>query len=260
MRQRAEMILELLSEKDYISVDELSERLTVSEVTIRKDLTALEKAGLLRRTHGGAIPVTPQVVEEVATEQNYDDSAMVRRAEKRAIATVAADYVQNGQTVAFTGGSTATEVARNLRQNNLTIITNAINIALELSHRDDMTIFVPGGFLRGGMYSLVSVSAVDRIRNFNIDVMFVGINGIHAERGLTELLNDQAVIHSALIEQSRTCIVVADHSKLGKTYKAHMADLDEVDLLITDSLADADQIATFRERGLQVVLASLPEK
>lgn len=253
--QRSEIILEMLAERDHISVQELVQVLSVSAVTIRKDLAALEGRGLLRRTHGGAIPITPINTSYPVISQSFNENEMRYRDEKQAIAAAAAALVADGQTVAFTGGTTATAVARALTQTNLTIVTNAINIALDLSHKPGTTIFVPGGFLRGGMYSLVSVSALDRIRNFTIDTMFIGVNGLHPERGLTELLKDQAVIHRGMIDQTKKRIVVADHSKLGMVYKAHMCDIDEMHLLVTDSAANPDQVAALREKGLAVLLA-----
>lgn len=254
--RRANVIFDLLARRDYISVGELVELLGVSAVTIRKDLAALEQRGLLRRTHGGAIPVAQAAPKSNYISQSFEENQNKQREEKIAIGLAAAALVKDGDVLAFTGGTTATQVARSLGQKtHLTVITNAINIALDLSHLPGLTIFVPGGFLRGDMYSLVSVSALERIRNFTIDRMFIGVNGIHPEHGLTELMNDQAVIHRALIEQSKQRIVVADHTKLGQIYRAYMGAVDEMQALVTDTRADAAQVALLRARGLEVILA-----
>lgn len=254
--RRANYILEQLSERDHITVGALSAALAVSPVTIRKDLKELEANGLLRRTHGGAIPVGGRTPNLMSASQTFAESAKHQQAAKRAIARVAATFVQPRDTLAFTGGTTATEVARQLQVvPNLTVITNAINIALEVSGYPAVTVFVPGGFLRGGMYSLVSVSALDRIRNFNIDTMFVGLNGIHPDHGLTELLNDQAIIHKTLMERSRRLIAVADHTKLGQVYRAFMCPVAALAALVTDDAANPHFVAQVRERGVEVHLA-----
>lgn len=255
--RRANTIFETLAHKDYVSVDELVEMLGVSAVTIRKDLAALEERGLLRRTHGGAIPVAQVSTDPVYVTQSFTENETRRRDEKIAIGLAAAALVEEGDVLAFTGGTTATHAARSLvHKPNLTIVTNALNIALEFSHAPNVTIFVPGGFLRGGMYSLVSVSAIERIRNFTIDRIFIGVNGLHLEHGLTELLNDQAVIHRALIEQSKQRVVVADHTKLGQIHRAFMCGVEEIDCLITDPQADAIQVALLRSKGVEVILAA----
>lgn len=253
--RRANTILEILSDRDHVSTTELVDTLGVSAVTIRKDLDILMQQGLLRRTHGGAVPATPLHPGYTSTEQSFDNSQQIYYSQKIAIARAAAAQVQDGDIIAFTGGTTATFTARYLTGfTNLTVITNALNIALELSDRPGITIFVPGGFLRGGMYSLVSVTALDCIRNFTIDKMFIGVNGIHPDRGLTELLNDQALVHRTLIDQSRKSIVVTDSSKIGRIYRAFICDVSEVDLLITDSAASTDWVRQLEQRRLSVSL------
>jgi DeoR family transcriptional regulator of aga operon len=254
---RANQILELLSEKDYVSVIDLADQLDVSAVTVRKDLADLEGRGLLRRTHGGAIPLVVTPPEVIQLSQNFADNEQIYRAAKIAIAREAATFVDEGATIAFTGGTTVTHVARQLCYTpRLTVITNAVNIVLEMSGFPDVTIFVPGGFLRGGMYSLVSISALDRIRNFNIDTMFIGLNGFHPEHGLTELLNDQAIVHKTLMENSKKLIAVADHTKLGRVFKAHMCPTSDIDVFITNDLAPPEIIDQIRAGGVDVRLVA----
>ncbi len=259
--RRANSILEMLSDRDHVSTTELVDTLGVSAVTIRKDLDALEAQGLLQRIHGGAIPIAPMHSGYTPMSQSYNESEKINRQQKLAIARAAAARVSDGDVLAFTGGTTATFTARSISNaTNITVITNAVNIALEMSHQSGVTIFVPGGFLRGGMYSLVSVTALDRIRNFTIDKMFVGVNGIHPERGLTELLNDQALVHRTLMEQSRQVIAIADSSKLGRIYRAFLCDVTDVDLLITDAGADPDWVRSLEQNNLHVQLVSVPEE
>lgn len=253
---RANRIIDLLLQKEYVSVTELTEQFQVSAATIRKDLSRLEASGLLRRTHGGAMSVEPLLYEPFRRTQSFRENEEKWVEEKRNIALVAARLIEPGEVVAFTGGTTATQVARCIRNGmEITVVTNAINIAMELSNRDHLTIFVPGGYLRGGMFSLTGPNGIASVKAMQIDRMFIGVNGIDADAGLTTLVPEQASIHRAMIRQTACKIVVADHTKIGQVYSAPVCPVDDVDMLITDSHATPQQIDSLRQRGLTIITA-----
>src|ERR687892_176608 len=207
--RRAQLILQQLLRAEKISVASLAKRLKVSPSTIRRDLAELEQRGLLRRSHGGAEPVQPLLYEPFRHISYYHEQERQRSAEKRRIGLVAAELVSDGETLAIGAGTTATQVARSIcLHKGLTVLTNAINVAMELSHRDDLKVIVTGGFLSGDWFALVGPGAIQSVGEIFVDKVFVGVDGIHHEHGLTTNYPDQATIHRALMRQARRKIVV----------------------------------------------------
>jgi DeoR family transcriptional regulator of aga operon len=246
-------ILRKLRQAGSVSVDTLSQEFGVSLTTIRRDLQELEEKGLLRRTHGGAVPIEPLFYEPFRHDRSFQDQVGKFADEKRRIAMAAAEFVSAGDTVAVTAGTTTTEVIRNLpRLDGITVITNTVNVAMELSARKDVDVFVTGGHLRGDWFSLVGPVATASVKGVFIDVLFVGVNGIDAHRGLTCLNPDEADINRTLVQQAKRKIAVTDHSKLGVVTRWMICPVDRIDMLITDTGASDEMIAPFVERGLKV--------
>ena len=251
--RRAQMILQELLRAGGVSVGALARRLKVSPATIRRDLAELEGRGLLRRTHGGALPIQPLLYEPFRHISYYHEQERQRGAEKRRIGLVAAELVTDGETLAIGAGTTATQVARSIcLHKGLTVLTNAVNVAMELSHRDDLKVIVTGGFLSGDWFALVGPAAIQSVGELFVDKVFVGVDGIHAEHGLTTNYPEQATIHRAMMRQARRKIVVADHRKLGATGAALICPVAEVDVLITDRGATDEAVAPFVARDIEV--------
>jgi DeoR family transcriptional regulator of aga operon len=251
--ERSQKILQELLRTGEVFVDELARRLKVSPTTIRRDLTELERQGLLRRTHGGAVPVEPMLYEPFRHVSSFQEQERQFAAEKRRIGLAAATLIADGEVVAIGAGTTTTQVARSIRhRRGITVITNAINIAMELSHLDNLKVFVTGGLLSEDWFALVGPMAIDNTSQIFVDKAFVGVDGIHAERGLTSNYPDQAMIHRALLRQARKKIVVADRRKLGVIGTALIAPIAEVDMLITDKGASEEALAPFIARGLTI--------
>jgi DeoR family transcriptional regulator of aga operon len=252
-KRRAQVILQELLRAGKVSVGPLAGRLKVSTATIRRDLSELEGRGLLRRSHGGAVPIQPPLYEPFRHISNYHEQESRRSAEKRRIGLVAAELVADGELLAIGAGTTATQVARSISlHRGLTVLTNAINVAMELSHRADLKVIVTGGFLSGDWFALVGPGAIQSVGEIFVDKVFIGVDGIHVERGLTTNYPDQATIHRAMMCQARRKIVVADHRKLGATASALICPIDSVDVLITDRGASDVSIAPFLARGIEV--------
>lgn len=251
--RRAQLILQELLRVGKVSVGPLARRLKVSAATIRRDLGELEQRGLLRRSHGGAVPAQPLLYEPYPHISYYHEQERQRAAEKRRIGLVAAELVTDGEIIAIGAGTTATQVARSVcLHKGLTVLTNAVNVAVELSHRDDVKVFVTGGLLSGDWFALVGPSAIQNASEMFVDKVFIGVDGIHVEHGMTTNYADQAATHRAMMRQARCKIVVADHRKIGATGTALICPIESVDILITDKGASDEAVAPFIARGIEV--------
>src|SRR6185295_5982100 len=233
--QRAHAILRELLRDGNIAVEQMAKTFNVSRTSIRRDLRELEQAGLLRRTHGGAVLVEPTLYEPFRHLSSFGEQEQRRPAEKRRIGLAAAEMIADGEIVSIGAGTTTTQVARSIRhRKNITVVTNAVNIAMELSHRSDLKIFMSGGFLSPDWFALVGASAIQSVSEMFVDKIFIGVDGIHAEHGLTTNYPEQAAIHRQMLRQARFRVVVADHRKLGVTGASLIWLANEIDLLITD--------------------------
>lgn len=251
--RRAQLILQQLLRAGTISVASLAKRFKVSPTTIRRDLSELEQRGLLRRSHGGAVPVSPLLYEPFRHVSYYHEQERQQAAEKRRIGLVAAELVNDGDILGIGAGTTATQVARSVcLHRGITVVTNAVNVAMELSHRDDLKVFVTGGFLSGDWFALVGPTAIQSANEMFVDKVFIGVDGIHVDQGLTTNYPDQATIHRAMMRQARRRIVVADRRKIGEVGTALIWPADDIDILITDRGATDEEIAPFVAKGIEV--------
>ncbi|HMG36042.1 MAG TPA: DeoR/GlpR family DNA-binding transcription regulator [Blastocatellia bacterium] len=253
---RSEKILQQLLRDGEVSVDTLARHLKVSAATIRRDLAELEQQGLLRRSHGGAVPVAPMLYEPFRHLSSFQEQEQQCAMEKRNIGLMAASLISDGEIVAIGAGTTTTQVARCVRhRKGITVLTNAINIAMELSHRAEIRVLVTGGFLSGDWFALVGDVAQRSAGETFVDKVFIGVDGIHPERGLTTNYPDQAAIHRAMMQQARQRIVVADHRKIGVVGTSLIWPANGVDVLITDNGTSDEAIASFTERQVTVLRA-----
>jgi DeoR family transcriptional regulator of aga operon len=247
--QRLGAILEDLSDGGAVDVSALSQRLGASPATIRRDLVFLHEQRLLTRTHGGA------VAQGVAYELPLRYRAGRRQDEKRRIAAEAASRVSEGMAIGLTGGTTTTEVARAIvAVDRLTVVTNALNIASELAIRTNLKLVVTGGWARSESYELVGPLAEASLAGFNLDIAFLGVDGITADAGLTTHHDIEAHTNQALMEHSERIVVVADGSKVGRLAFARICPLKAVSELITDGSADSVAVEAIVEAGVSVTI------
>ena len=244
--ERLGRILELLARDGTVTVSVLAEELGVSEATVRRDLQALGDQRLLERSHGGA--VAHGTAHELPVRYRTG-----RSDEKRRIAQAAAELVTDGMAIGLTGGTTTTEVARmlGLRQG-LTVVTNALNIAVELAVRPDLKLIVAGGVARATSYELVGSLADATLRSVYVDIAFVGVDGVDAERGLTTQNEVEAATNRVLMDRAERTVVVADATKLGRVAFAEIAGIDRAHQLITNNAGDAEQLERLRAAGLAI--------
>jgi DeoR family transcriptional regulator of aga operon len=251
---RADQILKELRQEGSISLDELIARLGASAASVRRDLAKLEAKGLVRRTHGGVILVEPLLYEPFRYDSLFQNRDQHRTAEKRRIGLAAAELIQENETVGFTAGTTTTHVARNLRnRHNIRVITNGINIAMELSNCPGLRTFVTGGFVQwAGSFSLVGHVAVASMNDIYMDRVFVSACGIDPARGITVIEPEEGLTFRAMIHQAKQAIVVADSSKIGIVTPALVCPISDVQMIVTDTRATDQAVAPFLERGIQV--------
>jgi len=253
--QRGRAIIDELLRAGSVTVEGLTSKMGVSVATIRRDLTSLEQQGLLRRTHGGAVTLGPLLYEPFLDNSSFQEQIERNAEEKRRIGLAAAELVQDGETVGLTAGTTATQVACSIRRSGVTLVTNTVNVAMELTHRKDITVFVTGGVLHGGWFSLVGPAAIEAVSQINLDKIFIGVNGIDIQRGLTAYHADEAAINRAMVRQARQKIAVLDHTKFGVVATHRFGGVEDLDVLITDSGATEETLAPFRQAGIRIELA-----
>ena len=247
-------ILGILQQTGPISVEELRDRLNVSVVTIRRDLNILEERGLLRRTHGGAAPIEQLFYEPFRNDRSFQAQVSRFADEKRRIGRAAAALIQPGDTIALTPGTTTTEVIRGLPHNqNITVVTNTVNVAMELSVRKDLSIFVTGGYLRGEWFSLVGPSAMHALDQIVINELFIGADGIDPAWGATCFNPDEAALNATMVKHAKTRVAVVDHSKFGVVAGWRICPATDLQVLITDAEAPDDVVAPFEKMGIQVL-------
>jgi DeoR family transcriptional regulator of aga operon len=246
---RFRVILDKLAQETSVDVDQLVAEFGVSAATIRRDLDKLAQQRLLERRHGGAAAVSG-LYELPLRYRN------ARSAEKRRIAEAAVAHVPAGSTVALTGGTTTTEVSRALVQRpDLTVVTNAINIAAELSVRPDVRLIMTGGVARSASYELTGPLAEDTLHQVNVEIMFLGVDGFTAASGTTTQNEIEARTNRVMASRAKRVVVVTDGSKVGRTALAAITDTASVDHLITTADAAADELAAIADCGVSTEFA-----
>ena len=253
VEERRRHILELLDHAKRVTVRELSDIFGVSTVTVRGDLEVLEQMGALVRSHGGAVkPLSPAPDLPISLKET------LRQIEKAHIGAVAASMIHDGETVIFDSGTTTAAVAKcvaGLRLESLTVITNALNIALELANLRNVQIIMLGGILRGPALSMVGPHAEQALMNLNADRMFLGVDGIDPEVGLTTPDLLEAQLSALMIRVSREVIAVADSSKFMNRSLSVIAKIDAIHKLVTDEGIPNEMLEAIQQAGVEVIIA-----
>ncbi|MGD0567336.1 MAG: transcriptional repressor AgaR [Candidatus Sulfotelmatobacter sp.] len=247
-RQRA--ILEIVNRDGRVLVIDLARQFHTSQVTIRKDLEILHTKGRVHRTHGGALPARESALEDPTLREKEK----LHRKEKLRIAAAAARMVAEGQVVILDSGTTTTAIARALRNfQNLTIITNAVNIAAELSG-SALEVILTGGSLRKNSFSLVGPIAEETLHRLNADILFLGVDGFDVHYGLSTPNLLEAKVNRAMIEISKTSVAVCDSSKFGKRSLSLIAPPSSLHHVITDSGIPRAELTALKKSGLEVTV------
>jgi DeoR/GlpR family transcriptional regulator of sugar metabolism len=250
--QRRDKIFALLQEDGSGKVLDLARLFKVTEVTIRQDLERLEKEGLVVREHGGAFikNVPEQVKGFTLTHQDNLDK-------KELIARKAVGFIEPGDTIILDSGSTTTEIAKKLRgMRQLTVITNALNIALILGAEPGIEVIVTGGEFKPPTLSLTGEKAADFFKGLNVQKLFLATAGISLKAGLTYPSISDLVVKKAMIDAADITYLVADSTKIGKTALASLGALALIDYLITDPDVEEKDRQVFRDHEIELIIAN----
>ncbi len=251
---RREKIREMLLASEYVKVLDISDEFGVTTVTARGDLEQLAREGYARRVHGGAV-----ALRSSDPERPVEATIDTEREAKKEIAAEAAQLVKPGQTVIIDVGSTALALAqalvRRTELSDVTVITNGLSIALELEKAHPrLSVIVTGGMLRPLQHSLVQPLALDIFERINADIAFIGCNGVHPTRGVTNINLPEVEVKRAMMAASASSIVLADSTKLDRVSLGTIAAVGAFDTLITDSGTTQDVIDRLTEAGLPCVI------
>jgi DeoR family transcriptional regulator, aga operon transcriptional repressor len=249
--QRLERIKDHLAKSGRASIAELSDLLQVSEGTIRRDVDKLSASGDLVRLHGGASwPETARLEPPIYQRSSINPD------QKRIIGKRASELIADGETIFLGSGSTALELAKNLRaRRGLTVITNSLPVVNTLAECPDITVVVTGGFLRHTELSLIGHFVEKSLADLRADRVVIGIHGIDLESGLTNDFLPEAMSDRAIVRFSKTVMILADSTKLGKVKPSFVADLGVVSEIVTDEGAPAGLVAELTRRGIHVTIA-----
>jgi DeoR family glycerol-3-phosphate regulon repressor len=243
-------ILELARETGHVTVDRLSARFSVSQQTIRRDLTELCERHELTRTHGGAM--APLGAINLAYDARRDHA----REEKDRIARACAEQVPNGCSLFMNIGTTTEAVARALlHHRDLMVVTNNLNVAMTLSANEGCEVVLTGGVLRHADYALVGEATTDFIRQFKVDMAIVGVSAIDPDGSLLDYDYREVRVAQAIIQNARRVCLAADASKFTRTAPVRIAALRELEMFVTDRPLPASAAALCAEHGVEVIIA-----
>jgi DeoR family transcriptional regulator, aga operon transcriptional repressor len=252
-------LLELLTDSGRVTVEDAAERLSVSQATIRRDFDQLAQQQMITRTRGGA------VANGVSYDLPLRYKTAKHSAEKQRIGTAAASLVEPGMVVGLNGGTTTTEVARalavrpdlsgNVDDAQLTVVTNALNIANELLVRSRMKIVVTGGVVRPQSFELVGPLGGNILREVTLDIALLGVDALDVTLGAAAHHEGEAAMNSLMVGRARRVVIIADSSKLGGHAFARICPIDRVETLITDSGATPGVVSAFEQAGVRVICA-----
>ncbi|GGJ91069.1 putative HTH-type transcriptional regulator YulB [Lentibacillus kapialis] len=247
--ERQQNIVEMVNERKSIRVTELSRIFSVTEETIRRDLEKLEKEGKLSRSHGGAISVTSPDSLEVP----YFEREIMNVNEKREIAVEAVKQVAEGDKLILDASTTAWYMAKSLPNISLTILTNSIKVAMELSSKHQITVISTGGILLSESLSFVGPLAEDSLDNYHVKKAFISCKGLHLDHGISESNEQQARMKKKMIQSADNVYLMIDHSKFGIQTFSHISNLGMINHIIADGKVDGRFIKQLKDKSLHLI-------
>lgn len=255
---RRKKIVDILKTKDYAEISYLSQKFQVSEMTIRRDIERLEKENSVSKVYGG---VRLKELDEREFEDPVEERKIKYAMEKHAIAKEALNFIEDGDVIAFDASTTAFELSRVIKfKKTVTVVTNNVNIAIELSDDSDITVILLGGFLRKTSLSLTGSAIPKFLESIYIDKAFLSSKALNYNNGVTDSLMDEGEAKQAIIERTNQLFLLADHSKINTVAFFKVCSAKQIDTLITDSFGtfEEEQLETlklFEVNGINLIIA-----
>src|SRR5690625_722795 len=249
--ERHQNIIELVNERKSIRVTELSHIFSITEETIRRDLEKLESQNKLIRSHGGAVSISTSSVSEVS----YLEREIMNVKEKKQIASEAVNRVIEGDKINLDASTTAWYMAKELPDIDITVLTNSIKVATELSVKKEITVISTGGILRSESLSNVGPLAESSLEAYHVNKAFISCKGLHLERGMSEASEQQARMKELMVNSADTVYVMVDHSKFGAQAFTRFSDINSIDYVITDDQVDQHIVQQLIDRSLKLIQA-----
>lgn len=249
--ERKNEILSILQKEQRVLVSELSQRYNVTEETIRRDLEKLEREGFVKKTYGGAV-----LNKHITMDMPLKIREQTNRKEKQAIARKVASLVEEGDCMMLDSSSTSLMIAQELKKKKkLTVITNSVEVLIELAGNDGIKVISTGGNLRDSSLSLVGKAALEVLSRYNVDKAILSCKGIDIEKGITDSNEMEAEVKIGMRRSAKQTVLAADSSKMGEVFFVKVMNLKKGDILVTDKIPD-DWRRKLDERGVRVVLCS----
>lgn len=250
-KERQREILKVIESTEKVEVEQLAKRLDVSVMTIRRDLSELDELGLIERVHGGALlPRNDRGSNELPVIERSKEKTEI----KERIGKAVAGLIKDGEKIFLGSGSTTAAVATALmRHRNLTVLTNAFNVANALLDAPQINIAIVGGFLRRSELSLIGYFAENALQGLQVDKVVIGIRGVDPVKGLTNDNMEEVITDRAILSISKNVIVVADHSKFGHVAAIRTAPITAATTIVTDTGGPKDILQTIRQMGIQII-------
>jgi DeoR/GlpR family transcriptional regulator of sugar metabolism len=249
--ERQRKIVDLVNERLSVRVTELSKIFSVTEETIRRDLEKLEKENLLMRSHGGAVSI-----EKDQGETSYIEREITKAAEKKAIAVEAVRSIEPGDQIVLDASTTAWYVAKELEDMPLTVLTNSIKVAIELSKKEQIKVISTGGTLLTQSLSYVGPLAERSLGMYHVNKAFISCKGVHLEKGLSDFNELQALLKKQMMDIADETILMVDSSKFGTRAFSQIAPITKIDCIITDSNIDGQTKKLLEEKNIKITLAN----
>lgn len=259
-KERQNLIVEMLKMQKIVNAQELANHFGVSAVTIRRDLDQLVESGVAKRIYGGAVleesasPVASPLPIPLG-KTVYSGRIHLRQAEKTAIAKKAAERIHDGQTVFLDCGTTTAELARQIRDKRITVVTNSLAVMNELYGSENVTVFSIGGLLRGNEAAFTGTIAMSVLNNFYLDCAFVGAAGVTFEGGMTEYYYDTVDLRKLVMQRSKNVVLITDSSKFGVCTFAVVDRLETLGTVITDTGISEEYADGIRQMNIELILA-----
>ncbi|QEK12526.1 DeoR/GlpR transcriptional regulator [Crassaminicella thermophila] len=248
---RRKKIIELVEREGIVNLHQLTETFNVSIYTIRRDLTALEKNGLLKKTHGGAVRV-----EKSKWIPSIEEGKTEALNEKKKIAIKAAQFVDDGDTIMLMGSMISLLMIPIIKDKNITVVTNSLDVAKELSQIPNIETIVIGGRIKNYKGNILGSRAINDLKNYHFDKAFIPCAGIKEDTGISTSTIDSSDFLKAVIDSSRKNIVIADYRKIGRITFANVCQLDKIHVLITDDKADKEALNKIEKKGIYIEIGN----